>query len=235
MSRFENSRSPARVALVAGLLPIIVVNGCYIVSVVGNHIPGCIPYLQGCTSISSAGRYGAAYFLFKAGMIPLALLLAYFWILVRRWLVALGDRQNRELQALVYIGLLGATFLILYTAFLGTKGDIYSLLRRFGVTLYFSCTYLAQLLLLHRLVTLRDAGKIQLPRSITGGMLTITIVLLFLGLISIPIGNFIFIDEKKMVMNVIEWNFALLLSGYYLLVWQTWLRVDPVQNITDSA
>jgi hypothetical protein len=235
MSRFEISRSPARVALVSGLLPIIVVNGCYIVSVVGGYLPRCFPYLQGCTSVSSAGRYGAAYFLFKAGMIPLALLLAYFWVLVRHWLIALGDRQNRELQALVYIGLLGAAFLILYTAFLGTKGDIYSLLRRFGVTVYFSCSYLAQLLLLHRLVTLRDAGKIQLPRSITGGMLTIAIVLLFLGLISIPIGNFIFIDEKKIVMNVIEWNFALLLSGHYLLAWQAWLRVVPVRNVAANA
>ena len=215
------------------MLPIFVVNLCYIVSIVGNHIPACIPYLQGCTSVSSAGRYGAAYFLFKAGMIPLALLLAYFWILVRRWLISLGDRQNREMAALVYIGLVGAAFLILYTTFLGTSGDIYSLLRRFGVTVYFSCSYLAQLLLLHRLVTLRDAGKIRLPRSITGGMLTVAIVLLFLGLISIPIGNFIFIDEKKMVMNVIEWNFALLLSGYYLLAWQARLRADPVQNVTD--
>ncbi len=235
MIRSENIRSSAWVAFTTGVLPILVVNGCYIVSVVGNHIPKCIPYLQGCTSISSAGRYGAAFFLFKSGMIPLALLLAYFWILVRRWLIALGDRQNRELQALVYIGLLGAAFLILYTVFLGTEGDIYSLLRRFGVTVYFSCSYLAQLLLLHRLVTLRDAGKIQLPRSITGGMLTIAIVLLFLGLISIPIGNFLFIDEKKTAMNIIEWNFALLLSGYYLLAWRAWLRVDPVQNVTDGT
>ncbi|MCZ6516446.1 MAG: hypothetical protein O6763_03045, partial [Gammaproteobacteria bacterium] len=71
---------------------------------------------------------------------------------------------------------------------------------------------------------------IQLPRSITGGMLTIAIMLLVLGLISIPIGNFIFIAQKKLIMNVIEWNFALLLSGYYLLVWQAWLRVGSVQN-----
>jgi hypothetical protein len=36
-------------------------------------------------------------------------------------------------------------------------------------------------------------------------------------------------------MNIIEWNFALLLSGYYLLAWRAWLRVDPVQNVTDGT
>ncbi len=59
--------------------------------------------------------------------------------------------------------------------------------------------------------------------------------LLFLGLISFPIGNFLFIDEKKTAMNIIEWNFALLLSGYYLLAWRAWLRVGPVQNVTDGT
>ena len=230
MSRSASNRSSAWVALVTGLLPIIVVNTCYIVSVGSGNLPGCVPYLDGCTSISSAGRYGAAYFLFKLGMVPAALLLAYFWLLARRWLVALGDLDYRRLRTMVCIGVAGAAFLILYTVFLGTKGDIYSLLRRYGVTLYFSCSYLAQLLLLHYLTTLRDRQIIQLPRSITGGMLTIAIMLLFLGLISIPIGNFIFIAEKKIIMNVIEWNFALLLSAYYLLAWQAWLRVGSVQN-----
>ena len=235
MSQSESKRSSAWVALVNGLLPMIVVNGCYIVSVIGNYIPGCIPYLQGCTSISSAGRYGAAYSLFKLGMVPVAVLLAYFWLLARRWLVTLGDFDYRQLRSMVYIGVTGAAFLILYAAFLGTKGDVYSLLRRYGVTVYFSFSYLAQLLLLHYLTMLRDRGFIKLPRSITGGMLTIAIMLLFLGLISIPIGNFIFIAEKKIIMNAIEWNFALLLSGYYLLVWQAWRKVDSVKDVAAEA
>ena len=62
----------ARMALLAGVLPIVVVHACYVISVQAGIIPACIPYASGCTSISAAGRHGASYVLFKAGMIPAA-------------------------------------------------------------------------------------------------------------------------------------------------------------------
>lgn len=66
-------------------------------------------------------------------------------------------------------------------------------------------------------------------------MLTIAIVLLMVGLVGIRIGNFLFIAEKKVIMNLIEWNFGLLLSGYYLLVWQAWLREGSVKDVAADA
>ena len=50
----------AWLALLTGLLPLLVVNIAYVMSAGGGHIPQCIPYLQGCTSISAAGRYADA-------------------------------------------------------------------------------------------------------------------------------------------------------------------------------
>jgi hypothetical protein len=44
-----------------------------------------------------------------------------------------------------------------------------------------------------------------------------------LGLISIPVGEII-ADPDDRIINVIEWNFALLLFGWYLLPWLAWLR-----------
>jgi hypothetical protein len=210
----------AWVALLSGLLPFIVVHLCYAVSVWQGHIPGCIPYLDGCTSISAAGRHGASYFLFKAGMLPAAVLLAMFWLLCREWLIGLGDRPGPELRAMVWIGLTAAVFLALYTVFLGSKGDFYNFMRRFGVTVYFSFSYLAQLLLLARLSRLTRSGLARLPAWILSGKLGIGVTLMMIGLASIPVKNFM--ADPDRLENAIEWIFALLMVSYYLLTWRAW-------------
>ena len=65
------------VALASALVPLAVANVCYLVSATAGHIPLCVPYVEGCTSISASGRYGMAYWLFKAGMLPSELFSQY--------------------------------------------------------------------------------------------------------------------------------------------------------------
>jgi len=207
-------------ALLTGLLPLCVINLSYIGAASGGHIPLCFPYLQGCTSISSAGRYGLSYFFFKGGMIPAALVLAVFWVLCRSWLRAIGDTDAGMVRAMVWLGCISALFLILYTIFLGSKGDFYNLMRRFGVTFYFSFSYLAQLILLLRLERLQKAGHLALPRYILRGKFTIVVGLLVLGLGSIPISNFVV--DKHQPENAVEWTFALLMVSYYFFTWRAW-------------
>ncbi len=210
----------AWLALWTGLLPFIVINAAYLGSALGGHIPACIPYLTGCTSISSAGRYGLSYFFFKAGIIPSAVLLAAFWLACRRWLITLGDRDGAMTRAMTMLGVCAAVFLILYAVFLGSKGDFYNLMRRFGVTLYFGCGGLAQILLLARLQQLRADAGIAVPPALLRTMLIILIGLLVIGLASIPISNFIV--DKRQPRNIVEWNFALLMAAYYWAVWRAW-------------
>jgi len=214
-----NRYSLAWVALAAGLLPILVVTLAYVGSTMGGHIPLCFPLLQGCTSISSAGRYGLAYFFFKGGMITAAVLLSAYWILCRLWLRDLGGRDSARTRSMVALGCVAAAFLILYTLFLGSKGDFYNLMRRFGVTIYFSFSYLAQLLLVAELRQLRER-KTGIPPGILRGKLIIVIVLLVLGLGSIPISNFV--TDKTRPENAVEWNFALLMASYYFFTWRAW-------------
>jgi hypothetical protein len=114
-----------------------------------------------------------------------------------------------------------AAFLILYCVFLGSSGDIYRLMRRFGVIFYFSFSYLAQVLLLNRLWDERRAGRLPLPSAVTSGMFAVTVAMLAMGLYSIPLGELIS-DPADRGINIIEWNFALLLSGWYLLAWAAW-------------
>lgn len=207
-------------ALWTALLPFIVINLAYLGSVLGGHVASCIPNITGCTSISSAGRYGLSYYFFKAGILPSAVLLAGFWILCRRWLIELGDDDSAMARWITVLGVLAAVFLILYTVFLGSKGDFYNLMRRFGVTLYFGFSGLAQILLLARLRRLRAEGATQIPNRLLRLMLLLLLALLIIGLASIPISNFIV--DKHRPRNIVEWNFALLMIGYYVLIWRAW-------------
>jgi len=212
---------PAFFPLLLTFLPVATVIICYSLSASADQIPACIPLLEGCTTISSAGRYGISYFLFKAGMLPTAVLLVLFWPACRRWFLSLGGTDSFGLRAMVWLGVISAAFLVLYSVFLGSDGDIYRFLRRFGVTVHFSFSYLAQVLLLNRLWDARREPSFHLPQYISSGMLAVSVLMLLLGLISIPVGEII-ADTDDRIINVIEWNFALLLFGWYLLIAMAW-------------
>jgi len=212
---------PGWIAVLTALLPFVTVHLCYAVATGAGLLPQCLPYLDGCTSISAAGRYGWSYFLFKAGVIPAAVLLALFWWLCREWLVTLGEPAgSRALLAMAWIGTVAAGFLVLYAVFLGSKGETYNLLRRYGVSVYFSFSCLAQLILLSRLRRLAVAQPGVVPAWILRAKTGLAILLLALGLGSIPVSNFV--ADKDPVENAIEWNFTLLLVSYYLLTWRAW-------------
>jgi hypothetical protein len=104
--------------------------------------------------------------------------------------------------------------------FLGHKGDFYNLMRRFGVNLFFGFSGLAQIMLLARLDRLRRQGRSRIPEQLLRLMLLMLIGLLIIGLASIPISNFIV--DKKQPRNIVEWNFALLMISYYIVVWRAW-------------
>ncbi|MGH8221600.1 MAG: hypothetical protein ACREQZ_01375, partial [Woeseiaceae bacterium] len=58
------------VPLATGLLPILAIHACYLLAVHYAALPACIPYFDGCTSISATGRYAPASYLFRAVMLP---------------------------------------------------------------------------------------------------------------------------------------------------------------------
>ena len=63
----------------AAIVPLVTVNVCYVVAIGLDHLPACIPYLTGCTSVSSTGRIAPESLIFRAGMLPSALIVALFW------------------------------------------------------------------------------------------------------------------------------------------------------------
>jgi hypothetical protein len=226
------SGAVAWLALLTGLLPFCIVNLAYLGSAFAGHLPWCFPYLEGCTSISSTGRYGFGYFFFKAGMIPAALIMGAFWIACRRWLLTIGDVDGRMVRAMACLGCISAAFLILYTVFLGSKGGSYHFMRRTGVIVYFSFSYLAQLMLLGRLRRLQAIKRIAVPDYILTGKLTVLIGLLVIGLGSIPISNFVV--DKHRPENAVEWTYALLMVSYYFFTWLACRNIATSLAVTEE-
>ncbi|MEL7310312.1 MAG: hypothetical protein AAFN07_02265 [Pseudomonadota bacterium] len=186
-------------------LPVVCVLLNHWLSMRGGYIPSCIPYLEGCTSISSTGRHGLSYWLFKAMMLPQAIVLTIFWLALQVHLKALGQPTVWMVRA----GIAGAVFLVLYTVFLGSSGDIYRLMRRYGVFVFFLGTLFAQIIATRRLSGSSAYQKSTLPsvqKLLLGSML-------LLALAEVPLGQFGLEDDAA--ENVIEWNFSLLMQLWF--------------------
>lgn len=188
-------------------MPIVSVNANYWLSASAGHIPQCLTYLEGCTSISATGRYGVSYWLFKLFMLPQALLLAVFW----RGLDATLPRQAGR-NVMLWAGLVGAVFLVLYTVFLGSQGELYRLMRRYGIFVFFLGTLIAQIAATRRLARARAGAPLRLQQGLLVAMGVFVIA-------ELPLGTFGLQDDRA--ENVIEWNYSLLMQLWFL----TWVGV----------
>lgn len=209
---------PVPTAWLIFLIPLLVVHASWLWSSMASTIDWCLPYWSGCISISKAARSSDALFLFRAAMILNAALLLHFWLQVYQWLM-LYQRRHPILPAL---GITAALFLVLYANFLGTQGDIYQLLRRYGITIYFAFTVLAQMLLVRQLLQLPLAIGTQLIRI----KLWLCVWLLALGITSVLCNALLEGDAKDRWENIIEWHFALGMNSYFLLVALLWRQLE---------
>jgi hypothetical protein len=202
-------------ALACALLPVLAVHVAWWLSVRDGYVPFCIPYLEGCTSISRAARHGLGNHVFRAIMLPTAMLQILLWLGARQWLLA-RHPDARAGSSLPWLGLVAGAFLVLYGTFLGTEGDIYRLLRRYGVVMYFAATFVAQLVLQRALRSM--------PTHPSGrGMLAVCIGMLALGLVSTLVTAAV-VDPaaKDRWENVLEWNLGALLTLWFLLLAWRW-------------
>ena len=140
---------------------------CYLIAVEHGYLPGCIPYLDGCTSISGTGRYPPASFLFRAVELTAAALLIIVWYFAVEWLRALKPQLSRSTVVTILVsGTIGALALIVYVTFLGTTEPIYEFMRRFGIYFYFLGTVLAQLFVALSLRGIRAEALGKLPDAL---------------------------------------------------------------------
>ncbi len=217
-----NALRPFWLALLCGIVPIAATHGALLLNLLS---PGgalaetyrCMPYWDGCVTISRAVRSGPGLQLFRALMLPTAAVLALTWICVAPWLAGLLPGSKARARNIAVTGVIGALFLVLYVSALGTEGPWYGWMRRYGVVMYFGLTALAQLLLVHALWPLRIQVHTRQLHGPLRALFALVCVEWLGGLASVAKRALLtdpgLIDR---VENVIEWWFALALSAAFV-------------------
>lgn len=211
----DDSTSVHWLALFTALIPIVSVHITYLISASQGFVPWCMPYIDSCASISATGRHGVAFYLFKGTMIPSATSLMLFWFFSARWLRLIGDRSHFP-SVILWVGIIGAIFLIVYAVALGAAGETLRLQRRIGITIYFAFTFFSQLLMTYRLGLVAT-----LPARIY--LQTISYTILAIGLCTVALGLLLDNYEQD-YENAFEWVAALLIHLYFLIVWFVWKK-----------
>ena len=197
--------------LIACLAPLIGINLAYWIGADHNVLPSCIPYLDGCTSISSTGRYPPGDRLFRAVMLPQAAVLAFTWYFAALWLRALKPDSKAGTTVLVS-GITGALALIVYVSYLASNDPFYEFMRRYGIYFYFVGTALAQLVL-----------SLALDRSpVQRAMVWVIVTPFALGIINLV--QKAILGSENNNENRIEWIASLMMQAWFVLLWVAWRK-----------
>lgn len=211
---------PASIALWAGVLPILCAHINYLIAAYYGHVPWCFPYWDSCTSISATGRKLPEFILFKLLMMPAAVLMLFYWGRMKQWLLLLNDPNPKALMAIHWLGTLAGLALILYTAALGSIGDIYQATRRVGITLFFGFTAIAHLIVVQRLsVLLTNHPTLPLHR-IYRWQLGLSSLLLTGGVANTLLHSFY--NRFDDINDAIEWNFAMVMMLQFIVSYFAW-------------
>ena len=219
-----------------GLVPLIGVHIAYLIAVDYGYLQLCVPYLEGCTSISGTGRYPPASFLFKAVEMAMAVALPVFWYFSVKWLRVLDPRWHSHAVWLIFVsGAIGALALIVYVTFLGTKEPFYEFMRRFGIYFYFLGTALAQLFLA---ISFRGIGKGIGDRNLSrmaSAMLILCLMPFGLGVLNLAQKSLLPYETADALENSIEWVASLMMQVYFLVVFFAWRRTGLTVSVSAAA
>lgn len=211
-------------AWAALVVPLLTSHLSYLIAASYEHVPWCLPYWENCTSISATGRNLPEKLFFKFGMIFTAFNAMLLWWCAGQWFRQYGlDQFSRSRRAMQLLGVLAALFLIQYTMALGEVGGAYRLLRRTGVILTFSFTYIAQVLMT-RLVG--EVARLQASKRLDDlhrAMLVLLVVLLATGIFSLVL-DVLLGPAYDRFEDAFEWGMALMLYLYFGLLARVWHR-----------
>ena len=226
---------PRTLALIITILPLIISNVVYLLSAYEGFIPWCIPYIDGCTTISKAARSDNSIFIFRATMIAYGVLLIWFWIYVRQWLDQLYGYTSNIARIILWLGVVGAIFFIVYIDFLGTTGEVNRFMRRYGILIYFICTPIAQILLLRQHYNILPSLQENVIKSrVLQYQFIVVVLMLTIGIVSgVLDAMHIKTYESE---NIVEWNLALLMQLYFLGIFFIWKEYKYfLKNDSDST
>lgn len=220
--------------LLAGLLPVIAVVLAFPVAVGEGQFAACNPLIEGCVSISRAARHGLANHLFRAMVLPAAVVQAAVWWLCGPWLRAIGAPPRRFVRWLPWLGVAAALFLILYGTFLGTEGAWYRWMRRYGVFFYFGLTCILMLVVGG---AVHDAARAtgrwhRMARLLLGLGLSLPLLGVVNSLAPLAIADPVRLDRFE---NATEWWGGLIFSLFFALLAVAWRRTGYMARLALRA
>jgi hypothetical protein len=210
-----NSRYQQALPLWAAVVPLVTINVCYVLGVSLDHLPACIPYLSGCTSVSSTGRIAPESLLSKAGLLSSAVVFVLLWLRCATFL-QLGGQTSGRVNALRVLGFLAALFLALYSVTLGLREEEYRILRRIGIDGFALSSLFAQILF----IVLYRPMRIDTTRKLTRWLIAFCIALPLLG-IAAEVAKWVG-APRRAANNTVAWNAFVVISAYYAVLGRIW-------------
>jgi hypothetical protein len=212
-------------ALAAGLLPAAAALIAWGLALHLGLAPACNPFIDGCVSISRAARHGLPNHVFRAIVLPAAVLQALAWLVQARALSSTAQASaQRSATALAVLGVAAGIALVLYGSFLGTEGQAYRWLRRYGTVVYFGGTCLAMLVLGRALQRLHTFGAMPFPRGHERMLLVLFGAIVLLGLGNTLAGLWADAARQDRIENATEWWGSLGLTLAFVTLADLWRR-----------
>lgn len=213
-------------AALAAALPCAAALGAWGIATAQGLIPACLPFVDGCTSISRAGRHGLANHVFRALMMPAAVVQVMAWWVVAQWLrrMAPPALPLRGLAWILPLGLVAGVALIVYTAFLGVDGPAYRFLRRYGTVAYFGFTCINLLIAGGAIERSCHAGRLHLAAWQRRAFVVLAVTLVALGLCNAVLAAWLGEPAKDRIENLTEWWGALIFVLAFAALAAMWWR-----------
>ena len=236
----DSSPSPASTTplwwlpLLAGVLPFAATLLAFSIAISEGQFGACNPLIDGCVSISRTARYGLANHVFRALLMPTALLQALVWLLCKPWLRSIGAPRTRWLRALPLLAVGAAVFLILYATFLGTEGAWYQWMRRFGVVFYFGFTCIVMLIVSDAIR--KTSAQASFYRRASAVLLALCIALPLLGLLNVTVA-LVLTDAAAVdrFENAAEWWGGLIFTAFFVVLAALWRLTHFAAQLRSST
>ena len=211
-------RAPYIIALLCVFVPLISVHLTATIAMLFGNVHTCVPYWSDCYSISATGRGYPEFFVFKALLIPSAVFMCAYWLLLHHWVKGISDGEVVPTVVTV-MGVIASIALVVYSVTLGAVGEPYALARRIGVVFYFAFSSFGHLILLHYLdkIDTHAHGIVRQQNRLTISSVTLigtAIASAFIGLI--------WEEAWDRWENAYEWWFGLLMISLFYHVASMW-------------
>ena len=180
------------------------------------------PFFYGETSISNIAKRYPLYLIFKPFLFITSLLMLIYWVYTKK--VILLFEKNKKKQLYYVFGIISGILLFLHVLFLGVEfqDEILKTIKKSIIILFIFFELMAQFFLIKKLLNIKEIINnfiknvvLQIKRFFVLFFIIFTILILSLLII---------FDIPKEINFMIEWNYFVILSFYYLLTFYLWKK-----------